>query len=59
MQRLEFPPPRLLNAGLTTTTPSSRSYFRYFRETLVEMARLPFTVMEGTAYASLTMLARL
>lgn len=32
--------PHLLNAELTTTMPSSGSYFRYFRETLVEMARV-------------------
>lgn len=32
--------PHRLNAELTTTMPSSRSYFRYFRETLVEMARV-------------------
>lgn len=40
MQRLEIPLPHLLNAGLTTTMPSFRLYFRYSRETLVEMARL-------------------
>ena len=40
MQRLEIPLPRLLYAGLTTTMPSSRLYFIYSREMLVEMARL-------------------